>query len=140
MIKEHYDNLTISTPKKFIEKCEYDKHNRLLMGVYILTKDNKWIRGRLALIKNGYLFKLVNTYKGEGANTDATVYRAYKDAMYNSKDDSMIVYATTLEDYNKDVNLEEYKFEPPEDDPCRWGVINDNDKCYKIEKNSWAKE
>lgn len=112
-------SLTSIIPNEFLEIDNYDHFNRLLVGVYIRQEDHTFIRGRLAHIRSGNVFKMVNPIEGEDDNTISTLYRAYKDAMYDNKQHQVIIHCTTLEDYEKETNLKEYEFEPPDDDPCR---------------------
>lgn len=111
-------NLTNVIPKRFYEINDYDHFNRLLVGVYLRQSDMSWIRGRLALVKAGNVFKTVNALYGT-EHTDGTLYRAISDAMYDKKDDQVIVECTTLEEYEEEVSLQDYTFTEPNYDPCR---------------------
>ena len=116
MLNEITD-LTYDIPKQFYRKDNYDLYNRALYNTYIKMVDGTYKKTRLALVKNGCIFKLYNPLTKE----ESVEYRAYKNAMYSKKEQRVVVFATTLEEYNKENNLPEYEFIPPTDEICRKG-------------------
>ena len=110
-------NLVENIPDKFYEINDYDHYNRTLVKVYLRQIDDTWIRGRLANIKAGNIFKIVDISKD--SSTDAVIYRAINGAKYDVKEDRVIVEATTLDDYEKEINLDTYTYDSLSGDPCR---------------------
>lgn len=98
-------------PKEFYEISKYDHYNRQLNEVYIQKEDGNFIQGRLALIKEGNIFKL---------SKDGKLYRAISTTDYDAKLHQVIIHCTTLDDYNKEMYLKQYTFEKPYNDPCRF--------------------
>lgn len=112
------EDLTLSIPREFYEVDNYDHSNRLLKGIYIRQEDGSFKRARMANIKNGNIFKMVNSLN-DNEETETTLYRAFRDALYSKKMNNVVIYATTLEEYENEINLKPYIFEEPKDDPCR---------------------
>ena len=110
-------NLVDNIPDKFYEINDYDHYNRTLVKVFLRQIDDSWIRGRLANIKAGNIFKVVDM--NGNSSTDATIYRAINGAKYDVKEDRIVVEATTLEDYENEVGLDTYTYESLQGDPCR---------------------
>lgn len=108
-------NLIDNIPDRFFEVSDYDHYNRLLVKVYIKQADDTWIRGRLANVKAGNIFKVVD----QTSNQESVVYRAATGAKYDVKEDRVIVEATTLQDYEDETSLDNYTYESLQGDPCR---------------------
>ena len=114
-----YNNaLTYEIPREFFQVRDYDKFNNLLYGVYVKMYDGSFKRTRMALLTNGCVFKLVNELI-EKEEDVTTLYRAYDNPQYDKKLKQVIVKATTLEEYLKEVNMEELPFIPPTNEICR---------------------
>lgn len=111
-------NLSNNIPVEFTEVDNYDHQNRLLKAVYVLQNDESWKRIRLALVKAGNIFKMVDSLE-ENEDSYETIYRAIRDAQFDKKQNSIIIECTTLGDYNEEINLKEYTFQTPTYDPCR---------------------
>lgn len=106
-------NLTKVIPKKFYEIDQYDHFNRLLVEVYLRKSDRTWVKGRLAFVRSGCVFKTISN------GIESELYRAISDAMYDKKEDEVVVECTTLQEYYEETELTEYEFTKPEYDPCR---------------------
>ena len=110
MITNHYEY-----PDAFYEISDYDKYKRELKWVYIKQNDSSFIRGRMTHIRAGNIFKLVN----KDHNLEGPIYRALDDAIYDKKSNEVYVNATLLDDYNKEINHIEYRFDKPINNLCR---------------------
>lgn len=115
MIRDTDLNLSLSAiiPDRFYEEKDVDWYGRLITNTYIKQKDGTFKKGRLANLKAGNIFKLIDPTKEKIDDVNIPEYRALKDCMFCETQDNVVVYATLYAEYKQEVELPPYKFEPP---------------------------
>ena len=112
-----YDKmLSPNIPERFYEQSDVDWYGRALVNTYIKQTDGTYKKARLANVKVGNIFKLVNV--GDDVNA-AIEYRASSDAIYSQTLNQVVIEAVKYSDYQAEINEPDYKFVTPTNKLCR---------------------
>ena len=110
------------THRKFYERKNVDWYGRAIYTTYILLQNGRYKKARLANVKAGNVFKFADPNRGENDGSNTVVYRAIRDAFYDTKSDKVLVLAVRQDEYYEEITQPGFSFTPENTDLCRSGA------------------